>query len=270
MPIAFRHRAMAAQSGVESLHEPVRVVPVRSWLALGLAIVVLVGGGIWLFAGRVVIMTAGPGVIVNAPMNVTVTAPVDGMVLESSPATGTRVRAGDPIAVLGARADQSEVVLRSPVDGTVVGVGSGAGTSVLFGEEITIIAPDSTEQIGYAYVPAVDGGEVRPGLTAWMLPDNIDPTQDGYIRGSVATVSPLPATVSRIAYVLSNRALAEQVIAGGPVIEVMLLLEQDPGTPSGLAWTQSPGPAHPIVSGTPAAASIAVGELPPYRAFTTG
>jgi hypothetical protein len=266
----FRERAIAAQSGTNALDERIRVVPVRAWIALSLALVILVGGALWLFAGRIVVMASGPGVVVNAPGNLLVTSPIDGTLVRTDVAIGARIVAGDVLAVIVTGAGDAEVPVASAVSGVVVAVGPGPGANVAFGEELAVIAPDSDQQVAYAFVPAVDGAQIRPGMRAWMLPDDVDPTEVGYLRGEVAAVSPLPVPTSRIGYVLANRALADQVAAQGPVLEVLITLEADASTPTGLVWTQPPGLLRPIVSGTPGTASIAVAELPPYRAFYDG
>ncbi len=266
MATIFRDRAMAAKSGSEALDQQVRVVPIRGWVALGLALVILVGAGVWLFAGRIVVTTGGQGTITNAPGNLVVTAPVAGTLIGDDALIGTRVDADEIIAVIEA-VDGSEVLVLSTAAGVVVGVGPGPGARVAVDEQIAVIAPDSEAQVAFAFIPAEDAGELRAGQTSWLLPDYTDPTDVGYILGTVSSVSPLPVPVSRIAYVLGSQQDAEQVAAQGPVHEVTMVLQSDPSTPTGLAWTQPPGEPRPIVSGTPAVATIAVDELPPYRAF---
>jgi hypothetical protein len=266
----FRDRAIAAQSGHDALDQRVHVVPVRAWIALALALVVLFGGALWLFGGNVAVMASGPGTVVNSPGNLLVAAPVSGILAPAQAEIGARVDANEVIAVIASGADQQEIAVRSAIAGTIVGLGPGPGAGVAVGEQIAIIAPNSERQVAYAFVPTAEAGELAAGPTAWLLPANLDPTEVGYIRGTVASVSPLPVPTSRIAYVLADPALAERVAAQGPVLEVLIALEADDDTPSGLAWTQSPGPSGPIVSGTPASASIVVAELPPYRAFFNG
>ncbi len=267
MATMFRDRAMAAKSGSEALDQQIRVVPIRGWVALGLALVILAGAGVWLFAGRIVVMTGGPGTIANAPGNVVLTAPVAGTLVGDDVPIGARVEVGETLAVIESAVDGAEVPVRSNADGVVVGVGPGPGSRVALGEQIAVVASDSQAQVAFAFIPAADAGDVRAGQTAYLLPDYADPTEVGYIRGTVSTVSPLPVPVSRIAYVLGSQQDAEAAAAQGLVHEVTIALSADPSTPTGLVWTQPPGESRPIVSGTPAVASIVVDELPPYRAF---
>jgi multidrug efflux pump subunit AcrA (membrane-fusion protein) len=266
----FRDRAIAAQSWDDSIDEQVRVVPLRGWLALALALIIMAGGALWLFAGQIVVMAEGPGTIVNAPGNLTVSAPVAGTLGGEQVTVGRRVDVGERVAVIDPGGGRAAIPVTATMDGVVVNVGPGPGSHVEVGELVAVIAPDSDTMVAYAFVSAVDAGELTPGPTAWLLPDNLDPTQVGYVRGRVAAVSPLPVPTSRIAAVLANPSLAQQVAAEGPTIEVLIALERDDNSPTGLAWTQPPGAQRPIASGTPAEASITVAEVPPYRAFFDG
>lgn len=272
MPSIFRDRAIAAQSGNESLDQRVQVVPVRAWIALALALVVLACGALWLFGGTVTVRSDGPATIVNEPGNVTVVAPVEGVVTSESPEVGSHVAAADVVATVASGVDQRAVPVQAGVDGVVVGIGPGRGASVKVGDPLAIVARSSSNQLAYAFVPASGAGvgTLAPGRAAWLLPENLNPTEVGYIRGHVTSVSPLPVPASRISYLLGDPSLAERVAAQGPAVEVEIALDVDPTTPSGLSWTQHPGPSSPVVSGTPATASIDLAELPPYQAFFHG
>lgn len=270
MPSIFRDRAIAAQSGYDALDRSVRVVPVRAWLALALALVVLGIGALWLFGGTVTVRADGPATIVNAPGNVTVVAPVDGIVVGEGVAVGGQVAAGDVVATITSGPGQAEIPVTAAVAGEVVGVGPGQGASVKAGEQLAVLAPNSDTQVAYAFLPTGEVAGVAPGAAAWVLPDNVDPTAVGYVRGRVASVSPLPVPTSRVAYLLADPGMAERVTSAGPVVEVVIALAADAGTPSGLDWTQYPGPATPVVSGTPATASIDRAQVAPYQAFFHG
>lgn len=269
MPSIFRERAIAAQSGSDALSARSRVVPVRGWLALGLALLVLAGGALWLFAGTIVVIADGPGTIVNAPANAVVTAPVSGTLASMEVTVGSTVSKGQTIAVIAAP-DGTTKPVRSVIAGVVVTLGPGPGATVDVGELLAVVAPDSDSQVAYAFVPAADAKGLTPGAPGWLLPEGADQTEVGYIRGQVVAVSPLPVPVSRIAYVLTDQVMAEKIAAQGPVVEVLITLDADASTPTGLAWTQPPGALEPIVSGTPAQASLEVAEVPPYRAFFDG
>lgn len=266
----FRDRAIAAQSSSEALDQRVHVVPLRAWLALGLAVLVLATGAMWLFGGNVAVTVEGSGTIVNAPTNIAVSAPVDGTVVGDTLDIGTHLAKGDPMLFIESGTNRTRVPVTAPVDGTVVALGAGQGAAVMVGDNLATVAPDSDEQVGYLYVAESAGNQVSPGMVVRLLPNDVDATRNGYLKGTVATVSPLPVTRTRLDYVLADQPMADHLAASGPLLEVLVALDVDTTTPTGYVWTQPPGPDAPIVSGIPTAGSIIVAEVPPFRAFFSG
>ena len=270
MASVFRDRAIAAQSSNDALDLRVRVVSLRAWLALGLAALVMLIGALWMTAGTVGVTVAGSGTIVNAPTNVPITAGIDGTVVGGQLPIGTRVAKGDLVATIESGPEKLRLAVRSPVNGTVVGVGEGEGAAVSPDDYLATIAPDSRVQVAYLYVPDTAGGQMTPGMPVRLSPNSADSTVDGYLLGRVMTISPLPVPLSRMQYVLANEPLAASLANSGPVVEVLVALDVDPGSPSGYAWSQPPGPSAQPVSGIPTSGEVVVAEVAPYRAFFAG
>lgn len=270
MASVFRDRAIAAQSSSEALDQRIRVVPLRAWVALGLAVLVLVTGAMWLFAGNVAVTVDGSGTVVNAPTNIAVSAPVDGTVVGDSLTIGVHLAKGQPLLAIESGTDRTRVPVVAPVDGTIVALGAGPGATVVVGDNLATMAPDSDEQVGYLYVPESSGNQLGAGMDVRLLPNNVDATLGGYVEGSVVSVSPLPVTRTRLDYVLADQPLADRLATQGPLLEVLVALDVDPSTPSGYVWTQPPGPSDRIVSGIPVTGSVIVAEVPPFQAFFAG
>lgn len=270
MASVFRDRAIAAQSSNDALDERVRVVPLRAWLAVGLAVMVMLIGALWMTAGTVAVTVIGSGTIVNAPTNVPITAGIDGTVIGAQLPIGTRVAKGDVITTIESGPEKLHVTVKSPVVGTVVGVGEGVGATVSADDYLATIAPDSDHQVAYLYVPDIAGGQIRPEMEVRLSPNSVNATDDGYLLGHVMTISPLPVPLSRIQYVLANEPLAASLAESGPVLEVLVSLDVDPEAPSGYVWSQPPGPSDPPVSGIPTGGKVVVSQVAPYRAFFTG
>lgn len=265
----FRERALAGQATTEAIDEPVRLVTVPTWAALGVAVFILVAGVVWLVGGSVAVTTAGPGVIVNEPTNARILAPADGTVTQAAE-LGAVVRKGQAVVAVTTRDDGTAgriAVVTAPFNGTVVGIGPGVGAGVVTGEYTLTLAPTSKLQLGYLYVPAREGELVRTGMTVRLAPESVDTSVTGLLLGQVATVSPLPVPVERIAYVVGDRSTAERIASEGDVVELTVLLQPDPSTPTQLAWTQPPGPTESLTSGVPTSGTVVLAEVAPYRAF---
>ncbi|TXH45577.1 MAG: HlyD family efflux transporter periplasmic adaptor subunit [Actinobacteria bacterium] len=274
----FRDRAVAGRAASEVTDRPVRVATAPAWAALALAVILLVLLAVWLFAGTVTLTTQGYGVIDNVPANVVVTSQSAGVLRQAPPPVGTRVAAGETVAVIGGDDPQTPALpgsapgsgsttVAAPIAGTVVAVGPGWGSSVAAGVPLATIAPETTDQIGYLFIPVAPTLQAHPGSAVNFNVDTVDPTGDGLLQGTVRSVSPLPVDESRIAYLTANAELTSQILASGPVVEVQVALTADPGTPSGWRWTLPPGPSHRITSGTPAHGTVILSQVRPYKAF---
>jgi hypothetical protein len=64
----------------------------------------------------------------------------------------------------------------------------------------------------------------------------------GFVKGTVASVSPYPVTKERLFWVLENRAEVASVQRQAPVDEVVVRLTPSAHTPSGWAWASGSGP----------------------------
>jgi pyruvate/2-oxoglutarate dehydrogenase complex dihydrolipoamide acyltransferase (E2) component len=216
----------------------------------------------------VALSTTGSGVVTNAPTNSLVAATTSGKLIAAAPPVGTKVRVGDAVARI-LQQGESRVITNvpAPVDGTIVGVGAGSDVVVDSGQYLATIAPDTTEQFGYLFIPDQAGESVRPGMRALLAPDSAHTTADGLLEGTVDFVSPLPVDESRIAYITADTQYTKAVMQQGPLVEVKIRLIPDPSTPTGWRWTRPPGPSRPIVSGMPTSGTVELARVRPYQAF---
>ena len=268
MNTLFRQRAVTGRSSADTLRDPVRIVRLSWWAALGLAVLLLVGFVVWLTAGEVALSTTGNGVVTNAPTNSLVAATATGKLVTAAPPVGVKVHVGDVVAQILPQADGREITtVLAPVSGTIVGVGAGRNASVDSGQHLATIAPDTVEQFGYLFIPDQEGESVRPGMHALLAPDSVHTTSEGLMEGTVVSVSPLPVDESRIAYITADVQYTKELMQQGPLVEVKIQPIPDPSTPTGWRWTRPPGPDRPIVSGMPATGTVELARVPPYQAF---
>lgn len=266
MATLFRDRAVAGRAASELTDKPVRIVGIPAWAALSVAVLLLALLGIWLFAGSVSITTQGIGVITNVPANTVVRADRAGRIAESAPPVGTILEAGDRIAVIRGGSGRTFPVT-TPIAGTIVALGPGLGGDVTPGVALATVAPDTDQQVGHIFLPVDTAPKVSAGDQVYLEVDTVDPTEDGLLEGDVVAVNPLPADPARIAYLTANAGLTEEIVAGGPVIEVKIELTPDPQAPSGWRWSLPPGPKKPLVSGAPSRGTVILAQVRPYEAF---
>ena len=77
--------------------------------------------------------------------------------------------------------------------------------------------------------------------------------------------------------ILGNEQLVQQMLAGGPPLEVQIELEKDAKTVSGLAWSSSNGPPLQITPGSTVSAAVVYREdrpvdllVPLYQTWIVG
>lgn len=262
----FRDRARPKRQGQE-LGAPLRVVTTPAALALGAAVVALIGGAIWLFGGQVAVKASAVGVIVNPPGNFVVASASNGTVDGPLLPTGTRVAVGDTVGRIRL-ADGAVETLHSPIAGTVVSLSSGESFPVVPGDVLLTIAPATEPMVALLFVGAGAVGDVTPGLPAEVAPAAVDVATTGILQGVVAEVSPLPVSRERLKDVLGDDGLLEDVLKSGPVHEVIVEFIPDPEKPLGLQWSgDGPGADEPIVSGGIAVGQFVLREQSPWQAL---
>ena len=140
-------------------------------------------------------------------------------------------------------------LVRAPVSGTVLDHAVDMGSTVSVGTTITSIRPhadDSGDLTARVYVPYGNGRRIRVGMPAWLTLPFVKPSRYGYIAGEVVGISDF-VSGSTASVHLGSRALAEQMATElGPMLEVMVKLERDDSTPTGLRWTSGRGYEHPV------------------------
>jgi HlyD family secretion protein len=113
------------------------------------------------------------------------------------------------------------------------------------------------------YFTVRDGKRLDPGMPIQVTPDTVERERFGGIVGSVDWISSLPVSLAEAESMVGNRQVAEQLTAGGYLIQVRAGLERDPDAPSRFAWTSSRGPAFGFSPGTTTTARVTVRERRP-------
>lgn len=234
-----------------------------TWIVLGGLLLAAAAALGWILFGSVPVTVGGHGMILPDGGFREVGVEVAGLVETIGVEPGSEVRAGEEIATIREGTGVLRV-LTSPVDGRVASVLVRGGAYTTAGTGIATIEPTGAPLVYTGFVPARDSRAVEPGMQALIDLGGVPVAQWGSLRGSVLAVAPLPVAEERaLLLVGGNRALVEDLLAAGPVVEVTVGLVRDPAAPSGYAWTSGAGPAIAVRAGIVAALRVVVaGERP--------
>ncbi len=148
--------------------------------------------------------------------------------------------------------------IRSPFDGRIIEIQTDIGDVVRRGESVLALENTHEALQCLLFIPAGEGKKVKPGMAAQLAPSVAKREEYGFLKGTVVSVSGLPATDAAAESILHNSRLVEQLFArGNPIIATVELIP-DETTTSGFAWSTSQGPPTDITSGTLAEGQIVV------------
>lgn len=264
----FRARATTKRSD-EDLDRPFRLVSVPAFVALLLAFLIISGGALWLFGGQVSVRVPAAGVIVNPPENVEVVTAVGGVVESGPPPEGQVLEQGQVVAQIRA-ADGTLSSVMAPTRGTVVSLGTATNAPVVAGEAIVTLAHDEVPMIGIVFAPTNTVPGIVPGDPVNVQPISADVASYGLLSGTVQSLTSLPVSAERVEALVTDPALAEQIMAAGTVHEITVALATAPDDPSQLVWSAGAGPTKPPVSGEIISTQIVIAEQSPWQALISG
>lgn len=223
-------------------------------------VVVVIGGLVWMAFGSAPDIVTGPSVLGPRGDIRLLRAPVDGTVEDLTVGGGARLARGDVVLHLR-RPDGSLTLVRSASAGWLVDLRVGSGVSVSAGDTVAIVTDSLRAGQALAFLPAGTGQAARPGMKAFVSPDDIPASQYGKIEAEVVEVSATAVSANRVtSLVRGNTSLARYLMRGGPVVEVQLQLATDPSTPSGLRWSVGSGPDRRISAGSLATSSVVLAD----------
>ncbi len=147
---------------------------------------------------------------------------------------------------LALRNYQEQIWLRSESYGVVLELLKHPEDPVSAGENVAIVS-SGEDEVGnirlVAYVSAVDGKKVRPGMSVYFSPASLRAADYGYIKGIVSSISLFPVSSASIAAELKNPDFATSMTQsqGGSVMRVEVDFLPTDQTKSGLQWTSKNG-----------------------------
>jgi multidrug efflux pump subunit AcrA (membrane-fusion protein) len=251
-PGLFRAKALDRLSSPDQLDQLVRITSPRSWLAFIALAAVIVAALVWGAVGSVPRTVSGQAILTQPGGVTNVPATAAGLVTRVEVDPGQVVSAGQVIAQLQPSGDTgtphagtpvagTSIPITSPRDGRVVELLSSPGDIVDVGDLVISLEGEQDDIIAYVYVPDGPGKQIDPGMRVQLSPTSVDSSQYGYLIGTVASVSENPVTERGLTQLLSNDQLVQRFLDNGPILQVIVTIEEDPATPSGYKWSSPMG-----------------------------
>ena len=144
----------------------------------------------------------------------------------------------------------TSTIVHAPVSGRVLEHAVDLGSALQAGSMVTSIRPqgqsEDTPIEVIAYVPFGLGKQIKTGMAVQVSLSYAKPTRYGYIEGTVDRVGEFVAGATTEIH-LGSSDLAESMARSlGPMLEVVVKMDVDPDTPTGLSWTSGRGYPKPI------------------------
>lgn len=258
----FRKAALDKLSSPEELDRLMQITSPGSWLLLAALAVVLVMVLFWSILGRINTTLEQSGVLALSNPSVFISAPTTGRVANVMVQPDDEVYEGDIIAYLSTEEGLTTVL--SDVEGRVTAVRAQEGTTVSAGSALVTLqlsdAQQQREQV-VLYVTLADSQQIKVGMSAQVLPANVEAEKYGYIKGEVSAISEFRATREEMLFMLGDADYVDVLLRSGNVFEVRVELERD--SAGFWVWSASDGPEFPIMTGTACSVTIRIDSQRP-------
>ena len=277
-PGLFRPKALSRISSPEQLDQLMRVTSARSWLAFFGLGAVIVGAIVWGFVGSLPTTVTGQAVLIHQGRQ-SVVATAAGLVVSIKVSPEQEVAQGQVIAYVqslsqtassGAPPANGQIPIVSPARGQIDQILVEPGNLVALGDPVATIEGFNAKLEAYTYVPIALGKQIKPGMTVQVSPSSVSRAQYGYLIGHVQSVGDFPVTQQGLSLLLDNDQLTNQLLSGGPVLQVIVQFVPDPKTVSGFKWSSPKGPPYQLTHGTLASAQVIVSQQRPISLVLPG
>jgi hypothetical protein len=263
--VEFRFKALQQQHDPDDLDASVNLANPKSWIAVFVTLLLILGAIGWSLLGRLPQTAGGNGIITRVDGVVRIEAGYQAVVAADPPAAGDRVVAGAPLITV-TDPDGAVHHLTSPVGGTVMtadyrpGVVVPAGTPLVTVEQDPAAGPPLSAMV---LVAAASAAAVRPGMPVDLTVDSVPARSFGLLHGRVTAVSAYPVTQAGLEAMVYDRSTVEAMLSHGPMLLVDVELVADPATVSGYSWSSPAGPPYPLTFQATVTADIHLGSRRP-------
>lgn len=261
----FRRKALENLRQPDDLDSPVRLARPRAWAVLAVVAMIIAGGLVWSFNGKLTRSVDVPGILTHSLGVSKVESPQSGTVSNVLVDTGNTVSKGDPVlSVVDAQGVTKTV--RAPFSGRTIALLVGNGQYVTAGATFMTVERTDGENdrmVAVLFAPADKAGLLRKGDRVDMGVASAPAQAFGLMRGRVTAMDQFPQTEQQVQDFLGgNKLLATELLDKGGPIRITVDLDRDADVPSGYRWTTTSGPPFRINSWTQVSG---IGRLPGER-----
>lgn len=266
-PLYREGAAQAGKAPPERLDELTQVTSRRGWVTLLATIAIIVAGISYGVLAKAPNEVTGNGILLPPNGLYSIGISAAGIITSLHASDGGTVTAGQQVARVTDPQSGHIRAVTTPVAGRVVELDAKLGQYSSFGTPLMTIAPSGSRLEAVVYVPVEQAQSLRHGTPVRIAPLSAPSSQYGTIEGKIESVSAYPASPARIALLVGGNQSLEQALSGtGPPIEVVVSLQENSSTKSGLQWTTKEGAPFHIAGGSLFHASFL---LPTRSVFNT-
>ncbi len=246
-------------SSPDELDRPLRLIktPVAA-ATIGLLIIVA-ATAVWGAFGSISTSVEGSGGYTLGTPILQVQSTISGQVDDIMVKPGDQITEGQPLITIHPLADAaSPVIIQASSSGTIRNIFVLEGEVVEPGTPTVSIVQTGTTPVAELAVPIEAAVAIEPGQPALVTPLGVASGSYGMLKGTVRSRSDLPMSQAAINSVLGS--IDEDPPGTGPWVLVVVDLERDPGTASGLAWTTPAGDSLAVTPGQSVTAQVVVDD----------
>ena len=144
----------------------------------------------------------------------------------------------------------TSTVVHAPISGRVLEHSVDLGSAIQAGTPVTSIRPRSASKDVsievVAYVPFGIGKQIEAGMAVQVSLGFAKPSRYGYIKGTVDRIGEFVSGTTTEIHLGSSELAESMAKSLGPMLEVVVAIQSDPETETGLAWTSGRGFPRPI------------------------
>ncbi|MFJ8330318.1 HlyD family efflux transporter periplasmic adaptor subunit [Streptomyces sp. NPDC094437] len=260
----FRQQALAKLQSPDELDLPVRFARPQGWLVLAVTVLAIAAASVWAVTGSVASTVSAPAILTHGQGSYILQSPVAGQVTAVLAEQGRQLPAGSP--VLKVRTSEGETVVRTVAAGRITTLAATIGQIIQTGADVAAVekvAHASDPLYATVYVPAQSAAALPEDAAVDLTVSSVPTQRYGVLRGRVKSVDRSAQSAQQISAFLGDSQLGQQFTKDGRPVAVLVRLDTDSGTKSGLRWSSADGPPFALTSMTTATGSIRLADEHP-------
>ncbi|WP_432842720.1 HlyD family efflux transporter periplasmic adaptor subunit [Dactylosporangium sp. CA-092794] len=240
----FRKQALSHLEKPEELDEVVRLATVPGWLLTIALTLAVAATATWAVVGTVERKVDAAGVLIHVDGVSGLDAVAGGQVTKMWASPTQRVTKGTPMYST-ATPDGQVTTTTAPWDAYVVSVLVTEGQLLQPGTRVADLerldGPDDALHAAL-FVPATAAPLLRQAMSVDVVAAAVTPNVFGTLHGTISQIGGFPETEESLRAFLGSGYDVRSLLAAGSVVRVMVRLDTDLASPTGLRWSKAPPP----------------------------